>query len=400
MRLEPRHLVAVVEVVDDLVAARRARPHVELAVDRLRGARDAPRLGQHLAGAQQRLGRHAAVEGALAADELLLDDDDLQAGVGQAPRAHLPGRPGTDDDDVEAALAHGAQSIPVRPALQGRGILRGCRRAARRASLSSSPPLVARPAARTRPPETAGTSANATASTNDDRAAAESRRRAARRPAAACAWSSVGDFDAPLYVTAPPGDKRRVFVVEQAGRIMVVRGGKHARAAVPRHPLEGHRRRRAGPARDGLRPATTRSPGCFYVYYTEQQRRPRASWSTAAPSDDRADPPARASCCAWTTPSPTTTAACMIFGPDRLLYVGTGDGGGGNDQHGTRGNAQNLGSPLGKILRIDPRPSGGRAVHDPGLEPVRRARRAPAARSTPTACATRGASRSTAPTAT
>ena len=36
----------------------------------------------------------------------------------------------------------------------------------------------------------------------------------------------VGDFDSPLYVTAPPGDRRRIFVVEQAGQIVVVRGGK------------------------------------------------------------------------------------------------------------------------------------------------------------------------------
>ena len=36
----------------------------------------------------------------------------------------------------------------------------------------------------------------------------------------------IGNFDQPLYVTAPPGDQRRVFVVEQGGRIWVVRGGR------------------------------------------------------------------------------------------------------------------------------------------------------------------------------
>src|SRR4051794_10531265 len=36
----------------------------------------------------------------------------------------------------------------------------------------------------------------------------------------------VGSFDQPLYVTAPPADKRRVFVVGQGGRIDVVRGGR------------------------------------------------------------------------------------------------------------------------------------------------------------------------------
>ena len=37
---------------------------------------------------------------------------------------------------------------------------------------------------------------------------------------------TVGTFDQPLYVTAPPADQRRIFVVEQGGRIKVVRGGR------------------------------------------------------------------------------------------------------------------------------------------------------------------------------
>ena len=46
------------------------------------------------------------------------------------------------------------------------------------------------------------------------------------------------------------------------------------------------------------------------------------------------------------------------FGSDGYLYLGTGDGGGPGDQHGTIGNAQDLTSLLGKILRINPRQSG------------------------------------------
>ncbi len=48
--LEPRQLGAVVEVVDDLVAARERRGHVELATGGLGGARDAPRLASACAG--------------------------------------------------------------------------------------------------------------------------------------------------------------------------------------------------------------------------------------------------------------------------------------------------------------------------------------------------------------
>ena len=43
----------------------------------------------------------------------------------------------------------------------------------------------------------------------------------------------------------------------------------------------------------------------------------------------------------------------IVFGPDRNLYIGIGDGGGGNDQFGTIGNGQRLTILLGKMLRLD-----------------------------------------------
>ena len=57
----------------------------------------------------------------------------------------------------------------------------------------------------------------------------------------------------------------------------------------------------------------------------------------------------------------------MLFGPDGMLYLALGDGGGANDGypdyaangHAPGGNGQSLQSVDGKILRIDPNPSGG-----------------------------------------
>ena len=52
-------------------------------------------------------------------------------------------------------------------------------------------------------------------------------------------------------------------------------------------------------------------------------------------------------------PEPNHNGGHIAFGPDRLLYVGIGDGGGGGDQHGAIGNGQRLSTLLGKMLRVD-----------------------------------------------
>ena len=68
-------------------------------------------------------------------------------------------------------------------------------------------------------------------------------------------------------------------------------------------------------------------------------------------------------------PEPNHNGGLVLFGPGDLLYVGLGDGGGGGDLHGPRGNAQDLGSLLGKILRIDPRRDGDRPYGIPEDNP-------------------------------
>jgi glucose/arabinose dehydrogenase len=56
----------------------------------------------------------------------------------------------------------------------------------------------------------------------------------------------------------------------------------------------------------------------------------------------------------------------LVFGPDGYLYLGLGDGGSAGDP---LGNAQSLGTLLGKMLRIDPRPGGGRPYRIPEDNP-------------------------------
>jgi glucose/arabinose dehydrogenase len=171
------------------------------------------------------------------------------------------------------------------------------------------------------------------------------------------------------YVTAPAGDRRRVFVVEQAGRIMVVRDG-HKLA----QPFLDIRSLVTSGGEQGLlsvafAPDYAQSKR-FYVYYTDRRGDQRVVEYKAA-SADRAEAGSARLVLHMADQQPNHNGGLLLFGPDRLLYIGTGDGGGAGDQHGAHGNGQNLGSLLGKILRIDPRASGSSAYRVPTGNPFR-----------------------------
>ena len=177
----------------------------------------------------------------------------------------------------------------------------------------------------------------------------------------------LGTFSAPLYVASAPGDGRRLYVVEQAGRIMVLRGGRKLA-----RPFLDLRAQVLSGGEQGMLSvafapdfATSR---LLYVYFTGRDGRQNVVEYRAA-SRDRADPGSARLVLRMDDPESNHNGGLLLFGPDRRLYIGTGDGGGGDDQHGRRGNAQDLGSLLGKILRIDPRRSGSRPYAVPADNP-------------------------------
>jgi glucose/arabinose dehydrogenase len=180
---------------------------------------------------------------------------------------------------------------------------------------------------------------------------------------------SVGRFDAPVYVTAPPGDARRIFVVEQGGTIRVVRAGKRLPS-----PFLDLRRKVTSGGEQGLLSiafapdyAKTRR---FYVNYTDRAgTQSVVEYRRSKSSRDRALSSSARLVLQYDGLEANHNGGLVTFGPDRLLYIGTGDGGGANDQHGARGNAQDRGSLLGKILRIDPRRSGARRYTVPPSNP-------------------------------
>jgi glucose/arabinose dehydrogenase len=78
--------------------------------------------------------------------------------------------------------------------------------------------------------------------------------------------------------------------------------------------------------------------------------------------DGAIDPTTRRVLLTVPQPQPNHNGGQVAFGPDGYLYLGLGDGGNRDDTgpgHAPQGNGQSLQTLLGKILRIDPQPSGG-----------------------------------------
>ena len=114
----------------------------------------------------------------------------------------------------------------------------------------------------------------------------------------------------------------------------------------------------------------------FYVNYTDKRgTQSVVEYRRSKSSSDRADAGSARLVLRYDGVEANHNGGLLAFGPDKMLYIGTGDGGGADDQHGARGNAQDLGSLLGKLLRIDPRRSGCQALPRPAEQPVRRALR-------------------------
>jgi glucose/arabinose dehydrogenase len=177
----------------------------------------------------------------------------------------------------------------------------------------------------------------------------------------------IGTFSDPVYVTSLPADASQLFVVEQAGRVRVVRDGRTLD-----DPFLDIRGRVTSGGEQGLLsiafPPDYADSGLFYVYFTDSDGDQRIVEYRRRDAD-HADPGSARLVLRMADSESNHNGGLMLFGPDGHMYVGTGDGGGGGDRHGRRGNAQDLGSLLGKILRIDPRESGGRAYSVPASNP-------------------------------
>jgi len=156
----------------------------------------------------------------------------------------------------------------------------------------------------------------------------------------------------PVAMAAPHDGSRRLFVVEKAGRIVIVRDG-----LIEGRPfLDITERVEAAATERGLlglafHPRFPLEP-TFVVAYTARRPLGQVTYSRFAlgADPDSADPGSERLIIAWDHPRSNHNGGHVAFGPDGYLYLGTGDGGGGGDPDR---NGQDGRTLLGKMLRLD-----------------------------------------------
>jgi len=154
---------------------------------------------------------------------------------------------------------------------------------------------------------------------------------------------------APVYVTSLPGDDR-LFVVEQDGTIAIIEDDE----VLPTHFLDIQDRVSCCGERGLLGLAfhpDYASNGYFYVNYTDEEGGDtRVERYSVTADPNVADPSSGLLILTIEQPQSNHNGGQVEFGPDGMLYIALGDGGGRGDPDD---NGQDLTSLLGKMLRID-----------------------------------------------
>jgi glucose/arabinose dehydrogenase len=197
-------------------------------------------------------------------------------------------------------------------------------------------------------------------------------------------------MSAPLYGINPPGDTNRLFVLEQNGLVRIIQNGSllpgsalNLQSLVQMAPV-GTGPLNAGNANDergllglAFHPGynTPSSVGfrTLYTYTSEALSSPTfpapagatqnymnliTEWKISAADPNVVDPASRRPIISFGKNAGNHNGGTIAFGPDGNLYLALGDGGNANDVGASHiepgGNAQNLTTPLGKMIRIDP----------------------------------------------
>jgi glucose/arabinose dehydrogenase len=206
--------------------------------------------------------------------------------------------------------------------------------------------------------------------TEEETTPRESQDRADGAAAPEIALRTVARFDSPVHAVAVPGTDL-VAVVEQGGRIVVAEGLTcRAASGCPDEPvttgetvvdLQGEVTRGSEQGLLGLAfhpewPTDDR----IFLNYTDRSGGTRVeAWSLPAPTSSATR---RTELLRIRQPYANHNGGHLAFGPDGLLYVGTGDGGDAGDPEDR---AQEDDELLGKLLRLDVNGGGERGYDIP-----------------------------------
>ncbi|HVE90732.1 MAG TPA: PQQ-dependent sugar dehydrogenase [Actinomycetota bacterium] len=169
----------------------------------------------------------------------------------------------------------------------------------------------------------------------------------------------VATLQMPVATATRPGDNA-LYVAEQTGRVMAIHDG----VVDPAPALDLTGQISSGGERGLLGLVFSRDGSLMYVNFTDPAGDTRVSEFRM--SGGRADHASRRDLLFIDQPFANHNGGALAFGPGGHLYIATGDGGSGGDP---QNNGQSLNTLLGKILRIDPRPSGTAAYTIPAGNP-------------------------------
>jgi glucose/arabinose dehydrogenase len=162
--------------------------------------------------------------------------------------------------------------------------------------------------------------------------------------------TSIGNFDQPLDVASAPGDTNRLFITEQTGHVRIRQGGQVS-DFLDLTSLITTAGGEQGLLAFAVAPDYATS-GRVFAYFTNKQNDLELDeFRRTGENPDRSSVATRQPL--LTIPhrqASNHNGGQLLFGPDKMLYLSTGDGG---TQGDPEGDAQSLSSLLGKILRLD-----------------------------------------------
>jgi glucose/arabinose dehydrogenase len=173
--------------------------------------------------------------------------------------------------------------------------------------------------------------------------------------------TAVARLDEPIFVALRPGDTTTTYIGQRGGRLRAVRDG----ALVEQPVLDISGMISSGGERGFLGFAFSPDGTHLYVDYTDNNGDSNID-EYAVAADGTVDAGSRRRVLFQEQPFPNHNGGEVMFGPDGYLYIGFGDGGSAGDP---RRNGMNLGTLLGKLLRIDPRPDGDQPYTVPADNP-------------------------------